>query len=83
MSARIRCDKCSAESYYAGGTKIICPTFFASLEQQLNDRDKEYHELLMAVVRKHPGETRHETALRYIREAETAAALGPAKENSI
>lgn len=29
-----------------------------------------YHELLMAVARKFPGETRHETALRYIREKE-------------
>ena len=30
-----------------------------------------YHELLFAVVRKHDDETRHETALRYIREAES------------
>lgn len=29
-----------------------------------------YHELLFAVANKHPGETRHETALRYIRQAE-------------
>lgn len=30
----------------------------------------KYNELLYAVATKHPGETRHETALRYIREAE-------------
>lgn len=32
-----------------------------------------YNELLNAVGRKHYGETRHETALRYIREAELSA----------
>ena len=30
-----------------------------------------YHELLFAVASKHEGETRHETALRYIRERES------------
>ena len=29
-----------------------------------------YEELLLAVGNKHPGETRHQTALRYIRQAE-------------
>jgi len=32
--------------------------------------EKAYHELIFAVERKFPDETRHETALRYIREAE-------------
>lgn len=32
-----------------------------------------YTELLMAVERKFPGESRHQTALRYIREAEQRA----------
>lgn len=32
-----------------------------------------YNELLYAVARKFPGETRHQTALRYIREAEERA----------
>lgn len=31
---------------------------------------EKYNELLMAVQKKCPGETRHETALRYIRQAE-------------
>jgi hypothetical protein len=30
-----------------------------------------YHELLYEVVKKHPGESRHQTAKRYIREHET------------
>ena len=35
------------------------------------DVSVKYQELLYAVETKHPGETRHETALRYIRQAET------------
>lgn len=38
-----------------------------------NERADRYYELIMAVGHKFPGETRHETALRYIRERETAA----------
>ena len=38
--------------------------------------ETRYNELLMAVSRKHPGESRHETALRYICEAE-ATTDGP------
>jgi len=33
----------------------------------------KYNELLSAVQRNHSGETRHQTALRYIREAESFA----------
>ena len=36
-----------------------------------------YNELLRAVVRKFPGESRHEAALRYIRESEVRATPGP------
>ena len=32
---------------------------------------EQYHELLFAVAQKFPNESRHETALRYIRERET------------
>jgi hypothetical protein len=38
--------------------------------------ESKYSELLMAVARKHPGETRHETALRYIQQAESKAQGG-------
>lgn len=38
-----------------------------------------YAELLYAVARKHPGETRHETALRYIRQAENQSSQAAAK----
>lgn len=35
------------------------------------ERELRYEELIMAVGNKYPNETRHETALRYIRQAET------------
>jgi hypothetical protein len=38
----------------------------------------DYNELIMAVARKHHGETRHQTALRYIQEVERAALSGTA-----
>lgn len=42
----------------------------ASVPDAMQELADKYHELLWAVARKFPGETRHETALRYIREAE-------------
>lgn len=43
-------------------------------------RKEDYNELIMAVVRKFPNETRHQTALRYIREAEDRCSAGEAKD---
>jgi hypothetical protein len=40
------------------------------LERQLAVKDALYHEILMAVESKWPDKTRHQTALRYIRQAE-------------
>lgn len=37
---------------------------------ECKSEDPRYQELIMAVSKKYPGETRHETALRYIRQAE-------------
>ncbi len=46
---------------------------------EARDADSEkYRELLFAVSSKHPGETRHQTALRYIVERERAATEGAA-----
>ena len=42
--------------------------------------DPKYMELIMTVSKKYPGETRHETALRYIRAAERSSADTAAKE---
>jgi hypothetical protein len=41
-------------------------------------RDLQLDELLYAVERKFPGETRFETALRYIREAEAKSSVATA-----
>lgn len=41
--------------------------------------ETHYNELLYAVACKHPGETRHQTALRYIREREEARHNVPAQ----
>lgn len=41
-----------------------------------------YYELLFAVCKKYPGETRHQTALRYIRQAE-ASVPGPAQQSEV
>ena len=52
------------------------------LPRQEADRWKSlYHELLFSVESVHEGETRHETALRYIRERETFS-CAPASDSS-
>lgn len=48
------------------------------MARKSNELRKKYNELLFAVSRKFPGETRHQTALRYIMEAESKSS-GPAK----
>ena len=47
----------------------------AKLEDAAEVDAARYHELLYAVQHKHSGETRHETALRYIQQAETPNGL--------
>jgi hypothetical protein len=66
------CEECS--SYDCGCFEM---KRIAELEQQLTEREKQiaakdalYHELLMAVESKWPGESRHQTALRYIKQSE-------------
>lgn len=44
---------------------------FHEMQERAERAEAKYDELLMAVQRKFPGETRHETALKYIRDAET------------
>ena len=38
--------------------------------ESLKSENEKYDELIMAVQKKHPDESRHQTALRYIRQAE-------------
>ena len=51
----------------------------AALEAENVELRKSYNELIMGVARKFPNETRHQTALRYILQAE-AQKLDAAKE---
>ena len=41
-----------------------------ALQSRAETAEARYHELVLAVANKYHGETRHETALRYIRERE-------------
>jgi len=60
-----------------------------AVRSAIGDRDlriynleQAYYTLLNAVATKHPGESRHETALRYIRERESGNAKGAARIKS-
>lgn len=50
--------------------RFIEPEDFKELQNKYTDLQNNYTELIMAVGNKYPGETRHETALKYIRQAE-------------
>ena len=62
---RVCCKSCQ-------GTGVVWETVTGGYEAPLNEAALSglYGELLFAVSRKHEGETRHQTALRYIRKAE-------------
>jgi hypothetical protein len=65
---RVFYNKYSAEAAHEDAGRAI-----AALDAALAESDAiaaKYNELLMAVWHKYPGETRHETALRYITQAE-------------
>ena len=64
---------------------------FSGLVPSKREKDQEalhlfyqgkYNELLFAVCRKFPGESRHQTALRYIREAEKQSSADTACKQS-
>jgi hypothetical protein len=82
------CNVCAGTGDPGTGKPCICGgrgTQTAELQgfrervYELEADAERYNELIMAVENKYPGETRHETALRYIREAETSN-NGPAQE---
>ena len=45
--------------------------FAKKLERELAEAKRNYRDLIMSVGKAYPNETRHQTALRYIRERET------------
>jgi hypothetical protein len=64
---------------YSTGHGDTTEDLLKELEWQIAEQDK-YTELLLAVGRKFPGETRHQTALRYINEAERLTDVWPKRE---
>ena len=58
--------------------RLRAPT--QSAEPSTDERVDLYCELLYAVGNKYPGETRHQTALRYIQQAETTTGAALASE---
>lgn len=60
--------KASAESWRDENCRKEVEMFRAVLNAL--EAVKDYHELIYAVASKHDGETRHQTALRYITERE-------------
>lgn len=60
-------------------TKKLSPS---PIRFSVSDVSAKYNELLYSVAQKFPGESRHETALRYIREREQRAGeTGSDKQN--
>ena len=51
---------------------LTSPELMREAADEIDRLEKQYYELLYAVSKKHEGETRHDTALRYIRERESA-----------
>jgi hypothetical protein len=51
------------------GSAFNCPSSIETL--------RKYNELIMAVAKKYQGESRHDTALRYIRQAELPDTRNP------
>lgn len=82
-------DKGVVTFYVAGKDSRVGSFLLGSMMHQLmrfqkhdpSDDAELYRELISAVERKFPGETRHQTALRYIREAEERVAEGECKKD--
>ncbi len=79
------CGKEVRYSHFKDGKEVmscnkytVCLTYDEQREK-LQELQSKYHQLLYAVKRKFPGESRHETALRYIRAAEELPACEVAK----
>ena len=62
---------CSKHTYTGiNSLRPDCGLVEAGVMQKITDLEEKYNELIYAVVRKFPDETRHQTALRYIKEVE-------------
>lgn len=68
----LTCDSCIELSILNAARKqpCECKHWVPDNKEQKPSIGELYNELIYAVGKKYPGETRHQTALRYIREAE-------------
>ena len=73
-----QCINCTARGDYAKCVNTPCSHHESWIDKKrislINNFGRKYHELIMAVQHKYPNESRHETALRYIKEFESHAA---------
>ena len=56
--------------YIMSASNLLLIDAFKKLSMECEDIKTQYYELIMAVGNKYPNESRHQTALRYIRGAE-------------
>ncbi|MBU1076217.1 MAG: hypothetical protein KKH98_02920 [Spirochaetes bacterium] len=75
-------DMMTARNITKEGVKLIKKSDLDTIFSE-EGKYRQYNELLMAVERKFPNESRHETALRYIREAEQKGGEGKTVKNII
>ena len=71
-----------ADHELTAALRNAAPALIAELEQaesRLREAQAQYDELIYAVAQKWPGETRHQTALRYIQSAERGDAARAAE----
>lgn len=61
-------------AFLCGGTEPVVATITIG---ELVEIQRKYYQLLYAVARRFPGETRFDTALRYIRQAESREVVEP------
>lgn len=61
---------CKSDLPYQFAAKSIISMCQEQQAEEIQSLKSKYHELLYQVAKKFPDESRHETALRYIRQAE-------------
>jgi hypothetical protein len=83
LEVRLPCGHRKVDMDDGYGECVLCKykNLYEENEKELEAAETKYHELIFEVCSKHPGESRHETARRYIREKETASGeTGQAKQ---
>lgn len=64
-------DASAGEDFFPSEIRTFAKRIEAAHAREVGELQAKYNELLLSVGNKYPGESRHETALRYIKQAET------------